>query len=501
MRILHCIFLQVFCILAASAQVDLQQEIDFSARSLPLDKALNKLSSKAAISIAFSDKLIPEDVRVTAKFKQERVQQILDYLLHNTGLAYKVIGDQVVVFKSGEGRRFTISGYIRDATNGERLIGCHIQALGSNKGAVTNAYGFYSLTLPEGMVQVRFSYLGFKPVTRQIDLDGNHRLDLELQPDLFIQEILVIDEDSSNLRTFAIGHLTQQMIRNMPALGGEPDLLRATQMMPGVQTGADGLGGIHVRGGGTDQNLYLLDGVPIYNVSHLAGVFSIYDVDAVRQSQLYKGYVPVRYGGRLSSILDVRTKEGNTKEWKTRAGLGLTSVKGSLEGPLVKNKGAVFLSARQSLIGMAIRPITRNLKADRNEEGFSDYRFYDLNAKVNYSLSAKDQLYWSLYTGRDQYYDESQSAFEDLQGIPPVRFEDRLEQSLSWGNTVSALRWNHLFSAKLFLNTTFTYSRYRFRSDNLGEELIILTDVGGQPDTNRNVSYLRYHSQIEDWAV
>jgi outer membrane receptor for ferrienterochelin and colicin len=488
----------VFSLFGQEGQVDMQKKLDFHARNLTMGKALEKLSKRSKISIAYSENLISQNQRITIRFKKKSFKHILEYLLRNTGLDYKVIGDQIVLFKVSS-RSFTLSGYVKDGTSGERLIACHVFDNGAIRGTTTNEYGFYSLTLKEGIVRVRFSYLGFETETKVIKLNKNKRLDVELDPLLFLQEILVLDNDSTQMHTFSLEHISPQLINTLPSLGGEPDVFRVAQLMPGVQTGADGVGGIHVRGGGADQNLYLLDGVPIYNPSHLAGIFSIYDTDAIRSTQLMKDFIPAKFGGRLSSVLDVRTKEGNSKKWEGTAGIGLTSFKAGIEGPIKKNKGAVFISGRRALLDFVVKPITKKLKEDRNEEGFSDYGFYDLNAKLNYTLSAKDQVYFSMYTGMDRFYDENQTRIEDEVSLFSI--ESKEERNLSWGNNVGALRWNHLFNAKLFLNTTFTYSDYHFSSKSLEESLEIKTDLNQQTDTLKKVAYSIYQSRIQDWAL
>jgi CarboxypepD_reg-like domain/TonB-dependent Receptor Plug Domain len=500
MRVFLINIFLLFFVGIVHAQVDMGVKLEFTVRNLSLDKALSRLSTRSEISIAYGDKLLPVDVRISARFKDKTFQYILEYLLRNTGLGYKIVGDQVVLYKVTD-RSFTISGYVKDATNGERLIASHVFDNSATRGTTTNEYGFYSLTLKEDDVKIHFSYLGYESVTKVLQLIKDQRLDIELKPILFLSEVLVVDDDSTRLRSLNLEQISPQMIKSMPSLGGEPDVFRAAQLTLGVQTGADGVGGIHVRGGNADQNLYLLDGVPIYNPSHLAGIFSVYDTDAIRSAQLMKDFIPSRYGGRLSSVLDVRTKEGNSKKWQGSAGLGLASVKASIEGPIKKNKGAIFISGRRALLDFMVEPITRKLKEQRNADGYSNYGFYDWNAKVNYSLSLKDQVYCSVYAGKDQFYDENKSTFEDNGGIDKFRLEERTEQQLYWGNKVGALRWNHLFNAKLFLNTTLTYSNYSFRSQELGERLAIKTDSDGKIDSLWEVANLVYKSSIQDWAI
>jgi len=487
------------------AQVDLGKEINFTARKMTLPEALDKLSDRAKVSIAYSTNLTPNEGTISIRFKKEPFAAILEYLLKNTGLRYKVIGNQVVLYRGERSQKeFTISGYVEDKLTGELLIGANVYDTASKKGTSTNAYGFYSLTLKEGLVRVHYSYLGYQIETKNFDHSKSITNNVALNASMVLNEVIITATDSTSFRynDFSILNLEDLPIQDMhmmPSLGGETDLIRLTHMMPGVQTGADGLGNIQVRGGSTDQNLFLMDGVPVYNASHLAGLFSIYNSDAIRSVKFSKGGFGARYGGRLSSVIDVRTKEGNTKEFKGDASLGLTAVKATFEGPIVKDKGSFFLSGRRALLDLYLKPITTRVKEDKGKDGFSNYNFFDWNAKANYAFSDKDKIYLSFYNGSDDFYDEGQEVF--LDPVLPRRFEDKTRQDLSWGNTIGALRWNHLFSDKLFSNTTLTYSQYRFKSEDQRESLDIISAGMLSEDTFKRVTYNLYSSEIQDWAV
>ncbi len=496
----------LICSLSAFAQVDLNKEVNFTARKLSLSKAIDKLSERAKISIAYSNNLIPQETIISIRFKKERFSTILEYLLKDTGLQYKLIGNQVVLYRAERSQKeFTISGYVEDKSTGELLIGANVYDVRSKKGTSTNVYGFYSLTIKEGLVSINYSYLGCQIETKNFDHSKDVTINVELNTSMTLSEVIVTPTDSTSFRynNFSILDLEELPIKDMnlmPSLAGETDLIRLTHIMPGVQTGADGLGNIHVRGGGADQNLFLLDGVPVYNGSHLAGLLSIYNSDAIRSCKFSKGGFGARYGGRLSSVIDVRTKEGNSKEFKGDVSLGLTAVKATFEGPIKKNKGAFFLSGRRALLDLYLKPITTRIKEDKNQVGFSNYHYFDWNAKANYAFSNKDKIYLSFYNGRDGFLDKSQEIIS-IDNILGRRLEDKIEQSLTWGNTIGALRWNHLFGNKLFANTNLTYSRYKFKSESTRESLDIIADGAMGEDTFKRVAYDLYSSQIQDWAI
>ena len=496
----------LLCYFGAFAQVDLSKEINYTARKLTLSEAIDKLSDRAKISIAYSNSLIPQETIVSIRFKKESFATILEFLLKNTGLKYKLIGNQVVLYRTEYSQKeFTISGYLEDKSTGELLIGANIYDLRSKKGTSTNAYGFYSLTLKEDLVSINYSYLGYQIETKNFDHSKDVRMNVALNASMTLNEVIVTVSDSTSFRfnDFSILSLEDLPIQDMhlmSSLAGETDLIRLTHMMPGVQTGADGLGNIHVRGGSVDQNLFLLDGVPVYNASHLAGLLSIYNSDAIRSVKFSKGGFGARYGGRLSSVIDVRTKEGNTKELKGDVSLGLTAVKATFEGPLKKDKGSFFLSGRRALLDLYLKPITTRIKEDKGKNGFSNYHYFDWNAKANYTFSNKDKGYLSFYNGRDDFYDESQEVLL-VDNVLQRRFEDKTEQDLTWGNTIGALRWNHLFGNKLFSNTTLTYSRYKFKSEDKRESLDIISSGLMSADTLRRVVYNLYSSEIQDWAA
>ena len=382
-------------------------------------------------------------------------------------------------------QKYTISGYLDDVTNGEKLIGASIFELASSAGTVSNVYGFYSITLPAGTYDLQYSYIGYQSVTKTVELSGDVDLNISLEPSVTLQEVEIIAEATEKIeektQMSTIGVPIKQ-IKSLPALGGEVDILKVMQLLPGVQSGTEGGSGIYVRGGGPDQNLILLDGVPVYNVSHLFGFFSVFNADAIRNVELIKGGFPARYGGRLSSVININMKEGNSKEFHGEGSIGLIASKLTLEGPIIKDKTSFIVSGRRTYIDLLTRPIIKasgtytdsftrddGVLYESKNTSTGGYYFYDLNAKINHKFSDKDRLYLSLYAGRDKggFKDEYESSETTPAGVKIGENSYNEEFGLGWGNVITALRWNHKFSNKLFANTSLTYSEYDFLAESI----------------------------------
>lgn len=337
--------------------------------------------------------------------------------------------------------KFTINGTIRDASNGEALIGVTVYIKEISNGTTTNEYGFYSITLPKGTYMVDYTYVGFQPVTLTLTLDKNIQQPIELKPDAEqLEEVVVQAEiEQANVENLEMStnKLEIKTILRTPMLFGESDLLRSLQLLPGVSTVGEGASGFNVRGGSVGQNLILLDEAPVYNSSHLFGFFSVFNPDAVKDTKLFKGAVPARYGGRLASILDVRMKEGNSKRLEVTGGIGSVFSRLAVEGPIIKDKMSFIVAARRSYIDVLARPFVPIL------QNGGALNFYDLTLKTNYDISRRNKVFLSGYFGRDVF------RFDKTQGF-------------NWGNATATLRWNHLFNERLFLNVTGVYSDYDY---------------------------------------
>lgn len=336
-------------------------------------------------------------------------------------------------------QKFTISGNIKDAKNGEELIGANLFVEETKSGAITNIYGFYSLTLPAGDYTLIYSFLGYNVITKKINLNTNQTINIELAPESQeIDEVVITgDRADKNIKRVQMSTEKLQMraVKKIPALMGEVDVMKTIQMLPGVQTAGEGTSGIYVRGGGVDQNLILLDGATVYNASHLGGLFSVFNQDAIKNVELYKGGIPAQYGGRLSSLLDVRQKDGNSKHLAVSGGIGLISSRLCVETPIIKDKASIILAGRRSYADLFF-PLFENTKD-------SKIYFYDFNGKFNYKINDKNRIYVSTYLGDDI------SQFSEF-------------LKMSYGNQTFSLRYNHLFSDKLFSNFTLLYSKFDY---------------------------------------
>ena len=335
--------------------------------------------------------------------------------------------------------QFTISGYLRDAETGEELLYANVFVEGTTNGVTTNLYGFYSLTLPKGRYKINYSYIGYVMQSLEITLDGDMSQNVELATNSQKLDEVVItgereDENITNTEMSVLS-LDIKEIKKLPVLFGEQDILKTIQLLPGVSASSEGGSGFFVRGGDADQNLILLDEAPVYNASHLLGFFSVFNSDALKDVKLYKGGIPAQYGGRAASVMDVRMKNGNMKEWEVMGGIGLISSRLSVEGPFVKDKGSISISARRTYADVVAGIVDKRFR-DTN------LYFYDLNAKANYKISDKDRIYASAYLGRDV-----------------LRLNDF---GFDWGNQTFTLRWNHMFSSKIFANTSLIYSDYNY---------------------------------------
>ncbi len=345
--------------------------------------------------------------------------------------------------------KFTISGVVTDEGTGETLIGASIILTGTEAtGTVTNAYGFYSLSALEGVYELSVSFIGYKTLKQSITISKNVRQSFVLSTDNQLNEVVIsADKTDGNVSSPQMGlqKINIREINNVPVLLGERDVLKTLQLLPGIKSAGEGNSGFYVRGGSTDQNLILLDEAPVYNASHLLGFFSTFNSDAIKDLSVYKGGMPAQYGGRLASVLDIKMNDGNRKDYTAEGGIGLISSRLKVEGPIVKDKGSFMVSARRTYLDAFL-----TLSPDSAISGNTLY-FYDVNAKANYELDDKNTLYLSGYFGRDKL------GITDAFGF-------------NWGNATFTLRWNHLYSDRLFSNTSLIYSNYNYVIQNLMEE-------------------------------
>lgn len=390
----------------------------------------------------------------------------------------------------------TIRGYVTDQINGERLLNANVYEQKILRGTITNNFGFYSLTLPKGNYSIACSFVGYETSLFEINLQKDTIIDFKLAAKADLEEVTVVGQKvDSKLTSTQMSRVDIQMdkVQSLPAFLGEADVIKTIQLLPGVQSGTEGTSGLYVRGGGPDQNLILLDDVPVYNADHLFGFFSVFNPDAIKSVSFYKGGFPARFGGRLSSVLDIRMKDGNEKELHGNFSIGLISSKINLEGPLVKNKTTFNFSARRTYADLLAQPF---IKSGSNGNEAGGYFFHDLNMKITHKFNDRSRIYLSAYNGRDKAYFRSDSRYtfkNENNTDETMQTKDKF--SLGWGNITTALRWNYIFSNKLFANTTLTYSRYLF---DVMENTTNKNITTGQ---NGNEFGLNYKSGIEDFGL
>jgi hypothetical protein len=396
----------------------------------------------------------------------------------------------------------TISGHITDAKSGETLIGASIYDANSKKGSLSNAYGFYSLTIPKGVVNLSYFFTGYTLNHQSFDLTRDTIINVRINESVELKELVVIGNQKnigvqgSQMSTIDV---PISLIKTVPSLFGEKDVIKALQLLPGVKAGVEGSAGLYIRGGGADENLLLLDGVPVYNVNHMFGFFSIFNADAIKNVTLYKGSFPARFGGRLSSVVDIRMKDGDNKKLHGSFSLGLISAKMNLEGPLGSENTTFNVSARRTYADLLAQPF---LKSAIGEESLkktrAGYYFYDVNAKITHKFSDKDRIYLSAYVGNDVIYTnikQSEVKYTNASGGVNGYETNWLKMDWNWGNIISALRWNHVISNKLFMNATGSYTRYGFDLAVGNENQTV--KYSPAKETFKNTT-LDYDSGIED---
>ena len=426
--------------------------VDFSR--VPLREALHAVADKGRFTLNYNENILNKNALVTFSTQGQPAFLVLRSILRGTQIEMIVLGTQQVVLvkrrtpSPGEqGKKHTISGYVTDAATGEALVGANVTIRDLSTGTAANAYGFYSLTLAPGDYLVQYSYMGYTASVFFVALDADTKYDALLQSSSIQVDTVLVLSDAAELSpgTTAMGtvHLNPEKLSAIPVLFGEQDLLKVIQFLPGVSNPREGDCGIYVRGGNSDQNLILLDEATVYSPFHTFGLFSVFNSDAIKNIRLVKGTAPAKFGGRLSSVIDMQMKEGNMKEFDGTAGIGLIFSRMTVQGPILKDKASFLISGRRTYFDMLAKLF--GAPADLK------FHFYDLNAKINYKVDENDRIYLSGYFGRDG-----------------MGFTDEFD--MTWGNTTGTIRWNHLFSDRLFLNSSLILSDFTYRLNVGGED-------------------------------
>ena len=430
--------------------VDLSKKITLELKNVSVEDALNEIALLSGISFSYSSNLIDPDEKISLSAKKETVEDVLTGLIQHLGLDYSVVENKIIIKKPTKRKstekkdskgRFTINGYIKDKVTGESLIGATIRISGTSTGTISNSYGFYSLSLPEGEHIIEFSYIGYLKNTQIINLNKNIRFNLSLghDPELLNEVIIIADETLEMLEKSQMSQMkiVPANIARMPEFAGEVGLIKTLQTLPGIKTHSDGSAFFFVRGGNKDQNLILIDEAPVYNPGHLFGYYSVIDPGVAKDIKIYKGDMPVNQGDRLSSVIDVHTKDGNLNRFELNGMLNPFIYKLSIEGPFTKQKSSYFVSFRHSNFNWLYRNAAPNM----------DLYLYDINAKANIRVGKNDRIYYTFFYGKDKL----------------MNTQTGNEGGIQWDNLASTLRWNHVYSKKLFSNTMIFGSRYNYK--------------------------------------
>jgi hypothetical protein len=426
----------------------------------PLLDACRLLEQQYGIRFSYSRNVVNLSHKVTLDVRNKPLKKVLKALLSPYDIDYTRVGDQVVLTMKKDPLR-TISGYVEDAVTGEKLIGATVYSPAHQVGTTTNQYGFYSLTLKKDTNSLAVSYVGYAQQRQSLPATGNRQYTVGLQPLNSLQEVVITENAQPRLQEqtqMSKLNISTAEVKAMPKLLGEADVLRTIQSMPGVSGGMEGSGGMNVRGGSPDQNLILLDGTPVFNSSHVFGIFSVFNPDIVKNTDLYKGAFPARYGGRLSSVVDIAMKDGDMKDYHGEVAIGLIAAKFTVEGPIWKDKTSFVVSGRRSYTDLILNDFLNNSVFNVGKEGQAFAYFYDASVRINHIFSPKDRIYLSAYGGQDNMNIHKQHDY-------PAIYKEHTNFRLGWGNLTGTLRWNHVFNERLFSNVTFNYSQYFFLTD------------------------------------
>jgi len=449
-------FLLLFMFHITSFSQNLERRISMDVKDTPLGEVLQQISTKGEIRFSYSSHMIPIHQEISYTCKDRPVYEVLNVILGSRGIGWLVMENQVVLRKKTQAQEtgistkmrnlplHVISGYLHDSITGEALIGANVVVKKLSKGAITNEYGFYSLTLQEGTNEVEFSYMGFREESRSMNLQRDTMISIDLhETSLGMREVVIRARDNEQLPAVnqpGDFNFSGATLDRLPGFAGDVDVLKALQLLPGIRSYGDGSSLYYVRGGNNDQNLLMIDEAPIYNPSHLFGFYSVLAPDAVNDMEIYKGDFPARYGGRASSVINITAREGNMKRFSVGGNLGPYASSLTLEGPFVKDKASFIVSGRLSTLNWL------NYLVD--DAGSFDLYFFDINVKINVKPTLKDRIFFTFFTGRDEFNRFTNSIYRTY--------------GISWDNLAGTLRWNHLFNPKLFSNTTLNYSSYDY---------------------------------------
>lgn len=455
------------------------------------DSLIHTIEKESGVTISYSTRVLPFASRaIKLKHSRWHLMDLLNKVFGRYKVQYHIEPKRVIVTPPDENKRYTISGFLKEEGSREVLIGANIYDMLLLRGAVSNEFGYYSLTLPAGNVPLKASFVGYETMEMNVDLRSDTILNIDLvrKENLLEMEIDVVNFEPPADAGAGVVSIPIQQVKAMPSLMGESDIIRAMQHTPGIQCGEEGFGGMSVRGGNSDQNIVMLDNVPLYNPMHLMGLYTAFNAEGVNSATLIKGGFPARYGGRMSSVLDIKMREGDMQKFRGYMNVGLLSSNVMFEGPIIEEKMSFIVSARRTYAD-----IYSGYIQNKRDTRYSFY-FYDISSKLNYIISNRDRLYVSYFMGSDNLNNDYN--FRDKQiKYGEGYYRDIMvndENQYRWGSIISSLRWNHSYNGKLFSNTTASFSRYRFRNR---EEKV--SDV----KSKNEVSTSTYFSGLNDYSL
>lgn len=455
--------LAMFALQAQTKGADETRKVTMNMQKVPVREILDEIQKQTGVTFSYESSLLKELPKTSFKADDEALPDCLKRLFANLPVVYKLTGNVVILKRKP--KQVTVSGFVRDAKSAESLIGASVYEANTRMGTASNNFGFFSLTLPAGDVTVLASYIGYG--SRQFnlgELDKDTVLTIELTPTAALEEVVILGSSTSkqsvlNTQMGAL-EINQQTIRSTPTMFGEADIIKTLQLTPGVSSGTEGTAGMYVRGGNVDENLFLIDGNPVYQINHIGGIFSAFNSEAVSGMDFFKSGFPSRYGGRLSSVVDVHTKEGNMKEYHGSATLGLISGNLNLEGPIIKDRTSFNIALRRTWLDVLSAPAVAIANGITKKDGSrlrARYAFHDLNLKVNHIFNDRSRMYFSLYNGNDVLKGGSTDfPDENYEG----NFNYDTDLSLRWGNIMATAGWTYVFNNRLFGKVSGVFTRY-----------------------------------------
>lgn len=466
-RVTLVVMMMIFVLSGLQAQtngVDETRKVTLNMQKASVREILDEIQKQARVTFSYESSLLSGLPKTTFRADDEALENCLTRLFANLPVVYKMTG-RIVVLKR-KPKQVTVSGFVRDKRSAESLIGASVYESGSRVGTASNNFGFFSLTLPGGDITIRASYIGY--TGRLYNLTGLERdtvLTIELEPSASLQEVVVTGQSTSKQSVLSTQmgalEINQQTIRSTPVMFGEADIIKTLQLTPGVSSGTEGTAGMYVRGGNVDENLFLIDGNPVYQINHIGGIFSAFNPEAISGMDFFKSGFPSRYGGRLSSVVDVHMKEGNMKEYHGSATLGLISGNLNFEGPIVKDRTSFNISLRRTWLDVLSAPALAIANKITKKNGIrtrARYAFHDLNLKVNHIFNDRSRMYFSLYNGNDVLKGGS-SDFPSSSNTEDSYNYDT-DVSLRWGNIMATTGWTYVFNNRLFGKLSGVFTRY-----------------------------------------